>query len=1290
MRRCSGWRGGPWEPRAPTTPTCARCHRTRRWLPIAASAAPSRGLYLVIREADDEVRLSLAARIASSAAGLESAVTVALPLMRTRPGAAAEFLAGSPEGAVRVGASVAAPGGLLTGPQVAMTGATLDTVIPTDGSTPTFALALNGLRIGAETPHDVSITDPQQLGAEVVELLAGLIKAQAGSADGATGHLLAMLGVADSGDLPGLPLDDLLARGLPAIADWARRVAASETSVRAWWTELSGLLNGGAVDGTGRDADPLGFTVAAGGLTGRVLLRISTDVAATGPVLRPGISLSLDAPTGSPVDGALVVEAEVAAITLGARVSAIALPNLTAALHFGRGATLLVDDTMPATGAPLQIRTARAGVTLTGRRELAPLLELHDVTAGDTIHPILDLTSADAIIDAAQDALNGIFAALLDALTSVPQARALAALGGLVRPATVSAGDPWPDLVSVPKLFTAPGPEFAAYHARVLAEPDAWRSLAAELATLLRTATATTVGPGGEGSAEAPWRTVLFSDGTGQVSLDAWTTDDAGRRWLHLAAGLAPTPVPVGAKLLGISLHSEMIRIAFPSQPADDSGVAVEIAPVHTATARLGDTLELSVSPSSATLLADTVHAGLRWSRAAGLQGAFGVGSPRLRVGTETAELPPVDKEFDGDLPSFDALDVPWRALELLAGSALDALGPWPASLSAFAGWTPTPVQMAVTLPQIGGLVIPITSRSLPTLSLQALTVNPVGALRTWIAEVVTSADEESSPAAHAVAAWLAQMLAGTTPDLQSLAIPEGAGTAESPWAIPLAASADLLLWIGGGGPPTVGLEGLLPALTPAELLTAAGGGAALPPQRLLELLHQAAVHVPELAAVLRGRDQLADGVAALRTLLINSDGLVPAAAANAPQGWTSGTLNPVPHLRQPAEFDAAQHIPAPASDPARHVFLTAPLAGVAPWPGQSDAPADAEVDLTAAGLRPDAFDLSGVAAAGPYYIAMPTIAAAGGFDDVVARLRRALDAIRARAGGQPLCVIAHSIAGLAARAVAAEPGLSHVITIGTPHAGAAFGWLDRPETADAIRALQSLRGFIGPGALQLGDLLSTLGCALDGDPDDTARPHPLPDADFAAVPAPPPAAGTVAHAWSAQIGPDTIDRGLAQLTHETLLSALSQIPGHGDTRRPRTAGAAIRIRPGATAPAPGGVAVDAEVRVHLGYGRHRSGRRTRSHRRRGADRAEPSRRLARRRPLAGALKRPAAGTARPHRRTAAAYGPRLPAGPGRDHHPRGQCAGRHPPYLDDRRNRDRSRRRRFVQLRVRGQGAVG
>ena len=1152
------------------------------WLPIAASTDPSRGLYLVIDEGDDEVRLSLAARIASSAAGLESAVTVALPLMRTRPGAAAEFLAGSPEGAVRVGASAAAAGGLLSDPHVAMTGASLDTVIPTDGSTPSFALALKGLRIGDEIPHDVSITDPQQLGNEVVELLAGLIKAQAGSADGATRHLLAMLGVAESDDLPGLPLDDLLARGLPAIADWARSVAASETSVRAWWTELSGLLNGGAVDGTGRDADPLGFTMAAGGLTGRVLLRIGTDVAATGPVLRPAISLSLGAPTGSAVDGALAVEAEVAAITLGTGVSAIALPNLTAALHFGGGATLLVDDTMPATGAPLRIKSARAGVTLTGRRELAPLLELHDVAVGDLSHPILDLTSADAIVEAVQGALDGIVAALLDALTSVPQARALAALGGLVRPTAVAAGDPWPELVSVPKLFTAPGPQFTAYHARVLAEPGAWRALAGELATLLRSA-ATTAAPSGEGNAQTPWRTVLFSDATGQVSLDAWTTDDAGRRWLHLAAGLAPAPVPVGAKLLGISLHSEMIRIAFPSQPGDDFGVAVEIAPRHTATARLGDTLELSVSPSSATLLADTVHAGLRWSRSAGLQGAFGVDSPRLRVGPETTELPPVSKEFDGDLPSFDASDVPWRALELLAGSALDALGPWPASLSTFAGWTPTPVQMAVRLPHISGLTIPTTSRALPTLSLQALAVNPVGALRTWVAEVVTRADEESSPAAHAVAAWLSQVAAGTTPDLQSLPVPEGAGTTESPWAIPLSASTDLLLWVGGGGPPTVGLEGLLTALTPAELLTAAGGGAILPPQRLLELLRQAAVHVPELAALLRGRDQLADDVASLRTVLVDSDGLVTAAVADAPQGWTSGTFNPVSHLRLPAEFDVAQHIPGPTSDPARHVFLIAPLAGVAPWPGQTDAAADAKVDLTAAGLRPDAFDLSGVAATGPYYIAMPTIASAGGFDDVVARLRRALGTIRGRAGGQPLCVIAHSITGLAARALASEPGLSHVVTVGTPHAGAAFGWLDRPETADAIRALQSLRGFVGPGVLPLDDLLTTLACALDGTPDDTARPQPLPDADFAAVPAPPPAAGVVAHAWASRIGPDTIDRGLAQLTHEALLSALSQIPGQPGTRQSRTAGAAVRIRPGASAPAPGGVAVNAEVRVHLG-----------------------------------------------------------------------------------------------------------
>ena len=1152
------------------------------WLPISVSENPSRGIYLVIHEAGEEVRLSLAGRIASTTTGMESAATVALPLMRCRTGAAAEFLAGTPDGAVRIGVSVAADGGLLTDPHVAMSGATIDTVIPTDGGPPTFALALKGVRIGDGAPRDVSITDPHQLGNEVVDLLSGLIKARAGAANGAAAHLLAMLGVTGSADLPGLPLDDLLARGLQAIATWAREVAADETAVRTWWTELSGLLNGGAVDGTGTDGDPLGFTVAGGGVTGRVLLRIGTDAAATGTVLRPALSLSLDAPTGSPVDGALVVEADLASITLGAATGAVALPNLTAALHFGSGTTLLVDTTMPATGAPLQIRTARAGVTLTARRELAPLLELHDVTAGDATRPLLDLTSADAIVDAVHGALDGIIAALLDALTSAPQARALAALGGLVRPAAVSATDPWPELASIPKLFTAPGAQFADYHARVLATPGAWRALASELATILRSAS-TAVAPDGEGTPEAPWRTVLFADVIGRVSLQAWTSDEAGSQRLHLAVELAPTPVQVGAKLLGLSVNSELIRIAFPAQPGDGSGVTVEIAPDHTATARLGDSLELSVSPSSATLLTETVDAGVRWSRASGLQGSFKIESPRLRVGTETAELPPLVKEFDGGMPSFDALDVPWRALELLAGSALDSLGPWPASLSAFAGWTPTPAQMTVTMPRFTDLSVPTTSQALPTLSLQALTVNPVDALRTWISELVNRADDESSPAAHAVAAWLCQVAAGATPDLQALAAPEGAGTHDSPWAIPLSTSADLLLWIGGSGPPTLRLDGLLSALHPADLLAAAGGGTAITAQRLIELLEQAAVHVPDLAAILRGRDQLGDGIAALRGQLIDSDGLIPGSASQPPQGWTSAMLGPVPHLRLPAEFDAAHHIPGPPPDPARHVFLVAPLAGAAAWPGQNEAPTDAVVDLTAAGLTPDAFDLSQLAAQGPYYIAMPTIASAGGFDQVVARLRMVLNKIRTLSGGQPLCVIAHSTTGMAARVVAAQPGLSHLVTFGTPHSGTTFGWLDRPATADTIRAMQALRHFVGPGALAIDDLLSTLRCALDGDPDNPTSPQPLPEADFAAVPAPPLAAGMVAQAWSSQLQPDAIDRGLAQLTQEALLSALSRFPGHTDTPQPRSAGAAVRIRCGTSAPAPTGIAADADVRIHLG-----------------------------------------------------------------------------------------------------------
>ena len=159
MKRSSAWPGGHWEAADVADTDLRGLPPDESWLPISVSENPSRGIYLVIHEAGEEVRLSLAGRIASTTTGMESAATVALPLMRCRTGAAAEFLAGTPDGAVRIGVSVAADGGLLTDPQVAMSGATIDTVIPTDGGPPTFALALKGVRIGDGAPRNVSITD---------------------------------------------------------------------------------------------------------------------------------------------------------------------------------------------------------------------------------------------------------------------------------------------------------------------------------------------------------------------------------------------------------------------------------------------------------------------------------------------------------------------------------------------------------------------------------------------------------------------------------------------------------------------------------------------------------------------------------------------------------------------------------------------------------------------------------------------------------------------------------------------------------------------------------------------------------------------------------------------------------------------------------------------------------------------------------------------------------------------------------------------------------------------------
>ena len=270
-------------------------------------------------------------------------------------------------------------------------------------------------------------------------------------------------------------------------------------------------------------------------------------------MLRPAIALSSGRPTGSPVDGSLVVEAEVAAVSLGA--AGVQPRSRTSPRRCISAMDQRFSSTasIPAPGAPLQIRTARAGVTLTGRRELAPLLELRRRHRRwrNPLTPRWTSRRRDRRRSSGRAGRHH----------RRPPGRAdIGAAGASARrPRRVSCALRRADERPVAaagvdsRASSPPGQQFAAYHARVLAEPDALaRTRRRALATLLRSTTATAATPIGEGNAEAPWRTVLFSDVVGQVSLDAWTSDYGGSRRLHLAAGLTPAPSSIGAKRLKV------------------------------------------------------------------------------------------------------------------------------------------------------------------------------------------------------------------------------------------------------------------------------------------------------------------------------------------------------------------------------------------------------------------------------------------------------------------------------------------------------------------------------------------------------------------------------------------------------------------------------------------------------------------------------------------------------------------------------------------------------------------
>lgn len=920
---------------------------------------------------------------------------------------------------------------------------------PADPASPVaLRVGVSGLRVGDQVIPTVFL-DPRHLGRDVVPLVQNLLQARLrplaldpATPDGLTAladHILPVAGLGD--DVPRLPVERIGVEQA-VIADWFGSVLDAPG---AWLSHLAGLLGSDAApSGTGTDADPWRIPLAGLGDDGGIDLTLSVRATASGREVLAGFTLHLAGAAGLGVDASVVL----IAVPLSGPGSAQAVPSAKVALRAPADkAATLVD------GEELRVGFAQAGLTWDGAT-LRPVLELGKVQFEGASHDLIDLSSADSVRAAAAQAARDAITAALG--PDGPGAH-LAVLAGLAPPPGED-GAPLADIVA---LLSAPTRELARVHrARLLDPAHSWAAMLGEIAGLL----GLTALVAGTGTPADPWRVAIAQAAPLALELAAWT--DAGpalHLGLRLTAGATAGQATIAASGLG-----EVVRLTFP-----DSG------PV---TGRLVGQQSAHLSVTGPFTL-PTVHgiglslqgldAGFDWSSGQPLTPVVELTGLTLHADDGDVTIPalrvPPGTGFDAGKPDLGlgldpvALDRVARALlaRLWSSAAGDDGVLASALLGLHDGLGDLPADWPVPEAGPGGLA--------------GLLADPLGALRNWLSQIALSLSQDGAPF---VVKALTQLRRLTSADDGGDGGLEGAGSYAAPWRIDLGAP-------DGGLGGTAGTSQLLVWLEPdgpAAGWAAAGAQAAIDqgaPDALLAAMSDIGQQVPALSGLFGGPDgtsapdRLADALAALLRRGSDGDGVVPF-RAQAPDdpAWTLAEESvDAAHHRLPEHPDAIAQtlarLDAWVPGPERAVLLIGPpftartswqpllAAAEAARPGStSDA---AHFDLRTP-PRPDLADLGSVTVAASWYTA--DLADPGGDPGaVVSQVAAVVGRIQQLRSGAPVVLVAHSTAGLAARAfTAANPAqVAGLITIGTPHGPADLSVLDDAAQADAVRVTAHL-----------------------------------------------------------------------------------------------------------------------------------------------------------------------------------------------------------------------------------------
>ncbi len=1044
------------------------------WLPLFERQAPNITIFAVVDERpNDHVRIGIGVALSSSAP--QASMRLHVPLFKAAKDSASvgnPLILGTSEGEIvfscdlTVDPSAPQPG------QAHLAAVGLAMKVPTGGSEPPdLVITVTGLRLpGESTSRDItlSLAEADRIDDIILDLALGLIEAQARQAGGAIDDFAKLIGLSGGPAIPRLPFDQLPTRGVAALADWAAALFGDPIARNAWLGALASLI--GAVP-------PVGAAVAFN--VGAAKVTFAVDVAAGSggfPTVTPVLGIELSG-------GATLarLEAKLFRLDLGSG-AAEALPSLAAYGTVGAaagGAPLLTGD--PA------VESLRFGLGLDQSRRPVALLALLNVKVGaHALIPVLDLTSADAVMEAAGGLIGNILNEVLAPLG--PAGAVVRLILGLTTPA----GTPGLAPVAIATFLHDPLDAVRGYWSTLVAShAGAVPQILAELRDLIADQGVATQAITGTGTEADPWSVPI----AGTVALLVRAAPPGPLVTVALAGKFANDQLGAGCTLLEAELEVGLV--------AADLGAGFCAFLPHVAA-------RLSGRPSSAPpvaleippmrLSADFVAVDARWSAAAGLDLSFAAPNPAVSLsGTRIPlDIPDLSQGLAG--LGEDQLD----AVEFLAGQLAQATpASWVRDLADGFGWIADSPAEALA--------------DRPRLRLAALVADPAAAILDWANTVLL----RNAGRVEKILAPLARVLTGT---FASAGQWSGLGSPGDPYCVALSAIAgtpELAFWVEPDAPPLDHITAVTERLRQWQ-----PGTTGLSPAELAEALFREAQAAPAIADLVSGRDGLGNGLGDLIERWTDTDGGILAPTAE-PAGVSVHLVEDKAFQGLRQGVDLAE-ILSPVPGTVIRIAVGETLAD-APWTG---VPAGRLIDLTAPSLAAAAFTKP-EPATGEWFVLLGNRAAcAFGADDPLdiagqaARLARILEPFPA--GG--IALVAEGGAGHAARRVAEDMAtIDAVVTIGTPFGPVLFSIVGTEPAASTLQLLDRLLPE-ETGAEPFDEDLALGRDLVKGLLRLAARPLLAAELNPPSVPAPQPRATLESHALFGQVSAEGATRALTAI----------------------------------------------------------------------------------------------------------------------------------------------------------------